>query len=130
MLGPSLPSLAKSKLVPPSGTQIPWLMTSSLSLLVGLSKNIIPLQNAKDGLLADLTMTMKKFLDRMREHKDKEVLYLQSQNDNLHAELYDLLQDATSDLPFASEAFGALPDVANVWIGDDRSVTSVHKGKA
>lgn len=74
-------------------------------------------------------MTMHTFLDRLRKKQENEVLYLQSQNDNLHAELESLLQDATSNLPFASEAFGALPDVANVWIGDDRSVTSLHKGR-
>lgn len=74
-------------------------------------------------------MTMGTFLDRLREKKDDEVLYLQSQNDNLHAELKGLLQDATPDLSFATEAFGAMPDVANVWVGDNRSVTSVHKGK-
>lgn len=60
---------------------------------------------------------------------DNEVLYLQSQNNNLHDELQVLLQDATADLPFATEAFDASPDVANVWIGDDRSITSVHKGQ-
>lgn len=78
---------------------------------------------------ADLSMTMNTFLDRMKEKKADEVLYLQSQNDNLHEELKDLLDDATSDIPFATEVFGAQPDVANVWIGDDRSVTSVHKGR-
>lgn len=73
-------------------------------------------------------MTMNTFLDRLKQRKIDEVLYLQSQNDNLHEELKDLLEDATSDIPFASEVFGAQPDVANVWVGDDRSVTSIHKG--
>lgn len=74
-------------------------------------------------------MSMKVFLDRLHKKLDDEVLYLQSQNDNLHDELQVLLQDATADIPFATETFGAKPDVANVWIGDDRSITSVHKGK-
>lgn len=76
---------------------------------------------------AYLTMSMKAFLDRLHEKSHNEVLYLQSQNDNLHDELKVLLDDATSEVPFATEVFGAKPDVANVWIGDDRSVTSVHK---
>lgn len=32
------------------------------------------------------------------------------------------------DVPWATEAFGVAPDVANLWIGDERSVTSLHKG--
>lgn len=72
---------------------------------------------------------MAEFLDRIEEQRPNEVLYLQSQNDNLHSELQKLLEDATSDIPFATQVFGAPPDVANVWIGDDRSVTSLHKGE-
>lgn len=71
---------------------------------------------------------MAAFLDRLQQKNENEVLYLQSQNDNLHEELRSLLSDATSDVPFASEVFGSQPDVANVWIGDDKSITSVHKG--
>jgi jumonji domain-containing protein 7 len=73
-------------------------------------------------------MTMETFLARLKEKPVDEVLYLQSQNDNLHAELQELIEDATPDIPFASQVFGSLPDVANVWIGDERSVTSLHKG--
>lgn len=73
---------------------------------------------------------MEAFLSRLTAREHNEVLYLQSQNDNLHQELEGLLQDATSDIPFASEVFQSMPDATNVWIGDERSVTSLHKGKS
>ena len=78
-------------------------------------------------------MNMETFLSRLRGRAktgipaDEDVLYLQSQNDNLHDEMHDLLEDATDELLFASEVFGSSPEVANVWIGDERSVTSLHK---
>ncbi|KAM0746507.1 Clavaminate synthase-like protein [Meredithblackwellia eburnea MCA 4105] len=58
------------------------------------------------------------------------VYYLQSQNGNLsqEGELHPLLEDVGLSGPsWAAEVFGEPPDVANVWIGDSRSVTSMHK---
>lgn len=75
-------------------------------------------------------MDMHTFLDKLQNSESEQVLYLQSQNDNLHGELRDLLADATQDVPIASEVFGQKPDVANVWIGDERSITSLHKGES
>lgn len=76
----------------------------------------------------DLEMDIDTFLDKLACPQSDEVLYLQSQNDNLHNEMKDLLADAGEDLPIATEVFGDKPDAVNVWIGDDRSVTSLHKG--
>jgi len=73
------------------------------------------------------SMTMEAFLYRLVSREGNEVLYLQSQNDNLHQELEALLEEATTDVPFATEVFGTTPDATNVWIGDERSVTSLHK---
>lgn len=40
-----------------------------------------------------------------------------------------LLADVDSHLSWATEAFGGTaPDAVNLWIGDDRSATSYHKG--
>ncbi|KAL8290299.1 hypothetical protein RQP46_003238 [Phenoliferia psychrophenolica] len=57
------------------------------------------------------------------------VLYLQSQNGNLaeSGELHALVDDVGEGPSWAREVFGEPPDVANVWIGDARSVTSMHK---
>lgn len=41
-----------------------------------------------------------------------------------------LQQDVKPGLDWAEAVFGGPPDAANLWIGDDRSVTSFHKGEA
>lgn len=55
------------------------------------------------------------------------IYYLQRQNSNLTNELPELLEDIEQDIPWATEAFGTLPDAVNFWIGDERAVTSMHK---
>jgi len=44
----------------------------------------------------------------------------------LTKEFPELLSDL-DDLSWAREAFGAAPNASNIWIGDSRSVTSLHK---
>lgn len=41
-----------------------------------------------------------------------------------------LQQDVLPGLDWAEAVFGGPPDATNLWIGDDRSVTSFHKGEA
>jgi Cupin-like domain len=55
------------------------------------------------------------------------VPYYSHQNDCLRCELPQLMADVPPSIPLAAEAFGNQPDAVNVWIGDDRSVSSVHK---
>ena len=78
--------------------------------------------------LQDINMTMRTFLKSMSDRDPDEVLYLQSQNNNLLEELPVLMDDIPKDLTFATEVLGTLPEAANVWIGDERSVSSLHKG--
>ncbi len=53
--------------------------------------------------------------------------YLQSQNSNLTSTpLSSLLQDLQLNFDFAGEILGE-PDARNIWIGDERSVTSTHR---
>ena len=80
--------------------------------------------------------------------------YLQSQNGNLYSSVENqssqfepLLEDVPKDIPWASEALGMKigrsrrnptnisnfssfadmpPDAVNIWIGDDKSITSIH----
>lgn len=54
------------------------------------------------------------------------VPYLSSQNDNLRREFPGLMGDCPEP-DFFRRCFGSAPDAANLWIGDDRSVSSVHK---
>jgi jumonji domain-containing protein 7 len=59
------------------------------------------------------------------------VPYLSLQNDNLRTTYPELLADIRP-LPLAAEAFGeataAAPEAVNLWVGDERSVSSLHKG--
>lgn len=60
----------------------------------------------------------------------QEVRYIQLQNGNLMTEYQELMDDVPADIPFASEALGKVPDAVNFWYGDERSTTSLHKGKS
>ena len=87
-----------------------------------------------------------------------DIHYLQSQNGNVYrnrsvypevdlvSEFDSLKRDIPEEIPWCSEALGPLtpspnlsvdslpdvglpPDAVNLWIGDSRSVTSVHSGE-
>ncbi|KAG6814184.1 hypothetical protein H0H92_000861 [Tricholoma furcatifolium] len=71
-----------------------------------------------------------------------DIYYLQSQNGNMYcaddfsgqgaqstSEFEPLRSDVPSDVAFCTEALGRLPDAVNLWIGDGRSITSIHSGK-
>ncbi|GAA5892646.1 cupin-like domain-containing protein [Sporobolomyces salmoneus] len=86
---------------------------------------------------ANVKMSISALLSKLREEdvveeeaKGKPVHYLQSQNGNLSStgEYAPLLPDVGPEGPsWAREAFGQSPDVANVWIGGNKSKTSIHK---
>ncbi|KAK5687307.1 hypothetical protein LTS10_001445 [Elasticomyces elasticus] len=67
------------------------------------------------------------FLDDTQASSSRHVKYAQTQNDNLRNEYANLLPDVPSDIPFARLALGQSADAINLWLGDDRSVTSLHK---
>lgn len=54
------------------------------------------------------------------------VPYCQHQNSSFSTEFQALHGDAELHLKFATEAFGAMPDAVNFWMGDTRSVTTMH----
>ncbi|PHH64889.1 hypothetical protein CDD81_3746 [Ophiocordyceps australis] len=56
-----------------------------------------------------------------------EVRYAQTQNDNLRDEYSPLFPDAQKDIPFVRIALQRPPDAINLWIGNSRSVTAIHK---
>ncbi|KAM5535511.1 hypothetical protein V8D89_010848 [Ganoderma adspersum] len=92
-------------------------------------------------------MKMPSFLETLssdtegapyHEHSG-EVHYLQSQNGNLFTSQYfdlsgeddssefePLRDHVPSEIPWCSEALDRMPDAVNLWIGDGRSVTSIH----
>lgn len=49
------------------------------------------------------------------------------QNDSLRQEFPGLMAEVEPCLEVAREAFGNEPDAVNLWIGDDRAVSAVHK---
>lgn len=50
------------------------------------------------------------------------------ENDNLRGEYEPLYKDVDKDIPWAKIAFGGQePDAINLWIGNSRSVTALHK---
>ncbi|TFJ81480.1 hypothetical protein NSK_007202 [Nannochloropsis salina CCMP1776] len=73
------------------------------------------------------------------EEQEKEVMYLSQQDDNLRREFPELLgkeqlpdkrgggQVPANGFPLAQQAFGSPPDAINLWIGDARSISSLHK---
>ena len=77
--------------------------------------------------------SLTQLFDRLSTHenlKGKQPLpvhYLQSQNSNLTSTpLEPLLSDLPTNFEFAEAVLGE-PDARNIWIGDERSVTSVHR---
>ncbi|KAI0772103.1 Clavaminate synthase-like protein [Trametes elegans] len=91
-------------------------------------------------------MTMGPFLETLSSDKpesepakNSEVHYLQSQNGNLFTSRYydltggedisefePLREYIPSEFPWCSDALDKSPDAVNLWIGDEKSVTSVH----
>ncbi|KDR83736.1 hypothetical protein GALMADRAFT_236088 [Galerina marginata CBS 339.88] len=87
-------------------------------------------------------MSMKELLSKLGPNRidTGEICYLQSQNGNLFSSdsSYDpesdpsssdfepLTSDVPRDVPWCSDALGERPDAVNLWIGDERSITSIH----
>lgn len=59
--------------------------------------------------------------------KPGNVKYAQTQNDSLREEYGRLFADVPADIPFARIALEKEPDAINFWLGNERSVTSLHK---
>ncbi|GAX83102.1 hypothetical protein CEUSTIGMA_g10528.t1 [Chlamydomonas eustigma] len=62
------------------------------------------------------------------ERPPQQVPYIQHQNSSLTEEFSFLALDLQPGLPaWMEEVFGEPPDAVNLWIGDERSITSFHK---
>ncbi|MCJ1256106.1 hypothetical protein MMC24_003926 [Lignoscripta atroalba] len=55
------------------------------------------------------------------------VKYAQTQNDNLRDEYSELYQDVEEDIAWARIALARKPDAVNLWIGNSRSTTALHR---
>lgn len=79
---------------------------------------------------AEAQMTLGSFFDLLDRRLPRCVAYLSQQNDNLRQQLPELLQDVPllSFDELANDVFGSpQPEAINLWIGDERSVSSLHK---
>eukprot|EP00298_Acanthocystis_sp_HF-20_P009769 c18491_g1_i1.p1 GENE.c18491_g1_i1~~c18491_g1_i1.p1 ORF type:complete len:345 (-),score=100.92 c18491_g1_i1:53-1087(-) len=73
-------------------------------------------------------MTHLNQLELSKNDSDqKSVWYISHQNSNLTSEFDELISDIELDIPFATDAFGCNPDAVNIWIGETRAITSLHK---
>ncbi|KAG7190064.1 hypothetical protein KM043_006205 [Ampulex compressa] len=72
-------------------------------------------------------LTMTKFLDTLENPRQDSVFYIQKQNSNFMEDFKELWSDAEISIPWANEAFGKSPDAVNLWMGDSRAITSMHK---
>ncbi|KAE9410522.1 Clavaminate synthase-like protein [Gymnopus androsaceus JB14] len=84
------------------------------------------------------TMTMKFLLDNLSDDDaHAETFYLQSQNGNVYSsrffqgqddpsEFAPLRQDIPSDVKWCTEALDRAPEAVNLWIGNGKSVSSIH----
>ncbi|KAI2643704.1 phospholipase A2 [Xylaria nigripes] len=59
--------------------------------------------------------------------KGEEVRYAQTQNDNLRHEYVTLFSHVERSIAFARIALEREPDAINLWIGNSRSVTALHR---
>ena len=80
-------------------------------------------------LPCEARMPFPAFLDALDASSDDaaaDVPYVSAQNGSLHADFAPLVGDVPPSLPWAEEAFGSPPDAVNLWIGNDRAVTTFH----
>ncbi|KAL2260455.1 hypothetical protein VTK26DRAFT_5524 [Humicola hyalothermophila] len=61
------------------------------------------------------------------EAEGQEILYAQTQNDNLRHEYRALFSAVPPTIPWARIALARPPEAVNLWIGNSRSVTALHK---
>lgn len=75
-------------------------------------------------------VTSQELTSCIPSHKyrqEEEIRYAQTQNDNLRNEYLTLFSDVEKEIPWARIALQQSPEAINLWIGNSRSVTAMHK---
>jgi jumonji domain-containing protein 7 len=72
----------------------------------------------------EVEMTYEEFSNKLKSGDS--VHYIQHQNNNFE-HFQPLLDDVEDEITFASNSLRASPEVMNIWIGDHKSVSSLHK---
>ena len=132
------PALSKWN-TPEDGFRYLKTQMSGFQVTVALTPNgrADALEPAADGsprlcFPANRQMSMDELLDALSNGAGGEtagaVHYCQQQDNNFREQFPPLHEDVDIDgIELFNEAFGANPEVANIWIGDSRSTTTAHK---
>eukprot|EP00605_Chrysophyceae_sp_TOSAG23-4_P000267 GSChrysophyteH1.ASY1.ANO1.309.1 assembled CDS len=76
----------------------------------------------------EMTLSTETFMDMLERPSEEDAIpYLSSQNDNLRQKMPQLLEDCGLSIDIADECFAGSPEAINLWVGDGRSVSSLHK---
>ena len=85
----------------------------------------------EDGLFAkpcEVMMDTRQFMDMLEDpHDEDAVPYLSRQCDNVRELMPELLEDCSPSMALGDESFGTEVEAVNLWVGDARSVSSLHK---
>ncbi|OQR93462.1 hypothetical protein THRCLA_08443, partial [Thraustotheca clavata] len=96
----------------------------------GYGDAVLTLENKKTQVFVqpeERNMTFSKFLEIYHDKQFDGVPYLSHQNDSLREQFPQLVHDVDRVIDFSAEAFGNMPEAVNLWIGDDRAVSTMHK---
>ena len=94
----------------------------------GRADAVTPLDSAGQLCFAlphESQMPLPALLDRLADKSSDTVIYAQAQNSSLQ-EFGQLREDIDAELAWAAKIFGQPAEATNLWIGDSRSVTSLH----
>ncbi|CEG37087.1 Predicted phospholipase [Plasmopara halstedii] len=74
------------------------------------------------------SMHIAEFLENLKNRDTFDgVPYLSHQNDNLRDQLPNLFNEIPSAIELGVQTFGNEPEAVNIWIGDERAVSTLHK---
>lgn len=81
---------------------------------------------------ADVQMPIHEFFELLFKYYPNKgpgtiIPYLSQQNDNLRKEFPELMKDIDMNFPLAEIFDSPEPEAVNLWIGDERSISSIHK---
>lgn len=71
-------------------------------------------------------MTMGSFINMLNNKNSHVIPYLSQQNDNFRDQFHELHEDVPSSITLVDDIFDNL-EAINLWIGDERSISSLHK---
>jgi jumonji domain-containing protein 7 len=79
---------------------------------------------------AEIQLSMKEFFHLLHDNEANAtpiIPYLSQQNNNLRNEFPELLDDCNIQLPLVEVFDSTEPEAVNLWIGNEKSVSSIHK---